>query len=311
MSCADGSVREVLLGCDGERDYRSQTSYLGATVGRFANRVRHACFSIDGVDYALDRNDGEHCLHGGFSGISNRDWVIEELSTRKVRFSIASADGEGGFPGQMTAETSYSLDSDNSSVTIEFLAAVDRPCPVSLTNHAYFNLDGDGLDARAHSLQLSSARFLPIDEQGIPLGEILDVSGTPFDFRTPEQLHQAPASHPQLGLNSGYNHAFVLDADCQAMRRSAAELVSADGLLALRMFTTMPALHLYSSNYLSGTAARGGRIYRDYAGIALEAEYLPDSPNHPEWPTPDCILRPGSIYRHCIRFHFEARRAAF
>lgn len=296
------------MGCETEDDYRSQTSYLGAIIGRFANRLKLGRFSIDVREYAVDRNDGEHCLHGGFAGFGQRDWVIEELGTDRVRFSIVSLDGDGGFPGQMTAETTYSLNSHDSSVMIEFLAAVDRPCPVSFTNHAYFNLDGDGHDSRRHSLQLSSERYLPIDKNGIPSGEILDVRGSPFDFRQRVPLLGASTANAQLALNNGYNHAFVLAADCHAMRRSVAELVSADRLLMMRMFTTLPALHVYGGNYLAGTPARGGNVYANYAGIALEAEYLPDAPNHPEWPTPSCILYPGRIYRHCIRYCFEARQ---
>ena len=304
----DGSVREVLLGCETEDDYRNHTTYLGAMIGRFANRLKLGRFSIDGREYVVDRNDGEHCLHGGFAGFGQRDWAIEELGTDRVRFSTVSSDGDGGFPGQMTAEATYILNSQDSSVTIKFLAAVDRPCPVSLTSHAYFNLDGDGHDSRGHSLKLSSERFLPIDKNGIPSGEILDVSGSPFDFRQRVPLLGASATNAQLALNNGYNHAFVLAADCRDMRQSAAELVSADRLLIMRMFTTLPALHVYGGNYLAGTPARRGGAYQDYAGIALEAEYPPDAPNHPEWPTPSCILYPGSIYRHCIRFCFEARQ---
>lgn len=303
----DGSVREVLLGCRTEQDYRSQTSFLGATIGRFANRLRYARFSVDGVGYNVDKNDGEHSLHGGASGFGSRNWSIEELGTNRARFSIYSAAGEGGFPGQMTAETIYSVDACDSSVTVEFLAAVDRPCPVSLTNHAYVNLNGDGLDCRGHTLQLSSARFLPIDKDGIPTGAILAVSGTPFDFRKGEKLLRAPASHPQLAANRGYNHAFILDADCHLMRRQAAELVSDDGLLAMHLFTTMPALHMYTGNYLSGTPSRSGTPFQDYAGIALEAEFLPDSPNHPEWQSANPILYPGSVYKHYIKFQFSSR----
>jgi len=302
---ADGSLREVLLGCRTERDYRDQTSYLGATIGRFANRLKNGQFSVDGVDYAVDRNDGKHSLHGGYSGFGRRDWTIEELGANRIRLAIVSAAGEGGFPGQMTAETIYSVSSADLSVTVEFLAAVDRPCPVSLTNHAYFNLNGDGLNRRGHRLQLSSSRFLPIDKDGIPLGEILNVGGTPFDFREGRTLQNVPVDHPQLAVNRGYNHAFILDDHCRSMRQSAAELVSDDGLLAMKLFTTLPALHVYTGNYLFGTPSRTGGSYENYAGIALEPEYLPDSPNHPEWSSANPVLYPGSVYRHSIRYQFS------
>lgn len=303
----DGSVREVLLGCPDEAAYRAHSTYLGATIGRFANRLRDARLRIDGADYALDANDGRHCLHGGRSGFGQREWTIEELAASRVRLSITSPDGEGGFPGQMTAETIYSVACDELAVTIEFLAAVDRPCPVSLTNHAYFNLDGDGGGSRQHRLWLNSHRFLPIDSDGVPLGAIEDVRGSPFDFSRPVSLEQAPDSHPQLRLNRGYNHAFLLDPCCRDLSQPAAELVSSDGRLALQMLTSLPALQLYGGNYLAGTPSRDGGTYADYAGVALEAEYLPDSPNHPDWPEADCILRPGSIYRQRIRYQFVVR----
>jgi len=303
----DGSVREVLLGCASEGDYRRQTSYLGAAIGRFTNRLKYGCFKLGGTDYVLERNDREHCLHGGPSGFGRRDWTIEELGLNKARLSINSSDGEGGFPGQMTAEVCYSIDASDLSVTIEFLAAVDRACPVSLTNHAYFNLDGDGMDCRAHSLRLQSRLFLPIDKDGVPEGRIENVRGTCFDFSSATTLDAAPDSHPQLRLNKGYNHAFILDDACHNMRLPAAELVSVDRSLSMAMYTTMPALHVYGGNYLPGTPSRTGKAYADYAGVALEAEFPPDCPNHPEWPTPDCIILPGGIYRHSIRFEFRPR----
>ncbi len=303
----DGFEREVLLGCPDVAAYRAHTTYLGATIGRFANRLRDAHLRIDGADYTLDANDGCHCLHGGRSGFGRREWAIEDLAANRVRFSIASPDGDGGFPGRMTAETIYSVAGDDLAVSIEYLAAVDRPCPVSLTNHAYFNLDGDGVDARRHTLKLNSDRFLPINADGSPLGPIENVRGSPFNFTMPAVLDQAPESHPQLRLNRGYNHAFLLDTRCRDLVLPAAELVSSDGRLALRMFTSLPALHVYGGNYLAGTPSRDGCTYADYAGIALEAEFPPDGPHHPEWPEADCILRPGSVYRQRIRYRFVVR----
>ncbi len=303
----NGFEREVLLGCPDVAAYRAHTTYLGATIGRFANRLRDAHLRIDGADYTLDANDGCHCLHGGRSGFGRREWAIEDLAANRVRLSIASPDGDGGFPGQMTAEAIYSVAGDDLAVTIEYLAAVDRPCPVSLTNHAYFNLDGDGVDARRHTLQLASERFLPIDADGLPRGPIETVRGSPFDFTNPATLDRLSEAHPQLQLNRGYNHAFLLDARCRDLARPAAELVSGDGRLALQMFTSLPALQVYGGNYLAGAPSRDGGTYADYAGIALEAEFPPDSPHHPEWPEADCILRPGRVYRQRVRYQFVVR----
>jgi aldose 1-epimerase len=314
---ADGTRREVLLGCTGEAGgedgeaLRRQEAYLGACIGRFAGRLRNARLTLGGRLLALDRNDGAHCLHGGPHGFGRREWAIEELAGDRVRFSIVSPDGEGGFPGQLTAEVRYSIAARTAALTVEFLAAVDRACPVSLTNHAYFNLDGsaaetpDAADCRRHRLHLAADRFLPIDADGVPDGEVRDVAGTPFDFRFGRTLDAAPASHPQLALNRGYNHAFILDAACRAMTRPAAQLAARDGALAMRLYTTLPALQLYTGNYLGGVPARAGSVYADYAGVALEAQFPPDAPNHAHWPTPDCILHPGNVYRHAIRFEFS------
>lgn len=306
---SDGSVREVLLGCRNAFEYRRhplvRTACLGATIGRFANRIRRARFDIAGETCMLDQNDGEHCLHGGHVGFGQRDWTIEELTANRVRFSIISAAGDGGFPGQMTAETCYSIDGNDSCVSIEFLAAVDRPCPTSLTNHAYFNLDGDGADSRQHQLRLASRHYLPIDADGIPVATVQDVSGTPFDFTTLSSLATSTLEHPQLNLNRGYNHAFLIDTVCHDLSQPVAELAASDGRLTMKMYSTLPALHLYGGNYLSGTPSRNGMSYENYAGVALEAGFLPDSPNHPEWPQASCILYPGSVYRHCIRYRFS------
>ena len=307
---ADGSRREVLLGCSDD-DFRRQDAYLGACIGRFAGRLRDARINIDGRAYTLDGNNGAHCLHGGRRGFGRREWTLEELAADRARLAIVSPDGEDGFPGLLTAETRYSLDAQGSALTIEFLAAVDRPCPVSLTNHAYFNLDGaraDG-DCRGHRLRVDARRFLTIDADGVPDGSLREVGGTPFDFREGRALAAAlsdSASDRQLQLNRGYNHAYLVDPACRPMARPAAELTSGDGALAMRLYTTLPALQVYTGNYLAGTAARDGGVYADYAGIALEAEYPPDAPNHPQWPTPSCILRPGSVYRHAIRFVFSS-----
>lgn len=308
---ADGTRREVLLGGAGEDDIRRQDAYLGACIGRFTGRIRNARLTIAGAPHALDRNDGAHCLHGGRLGFGRRQWTLEELAGDRARLAIVSPDGEGGFPGLLSAETRYSVDAQGSALTIEFLAAVDRACPVSLSNHAYFNLDGASTagDCRSHRLRLAASRFLPIDADGVPDGSLREVDGTPFDFRRGRTL-AAPDSDSdrQLQLNRGYNHAFIADPGCRQMTQPVAELSSGDGALSMRLYTTLPALQVYTGNYLAGTCAREGGSYADYAGVALEAEFPPDAPNNPQWPTPSCLLQPGSVYRHAIRYVFCAAR---
>jgi len=293
----DGSVREALLGCATPSDYLHQSAYLGATVGRYANRIASAQFKLNGVTWALAANQGEHQLHGGPGGFSNRRWQIVCQSDSEVEYHLDSPDGDQGFPGELMVSLRYHLDDDN-TLSIYYQATVDQPCPVNLTNHAYFNLDAVHGDVRQHRLQLNADYYLPVDSEGIPSAPLRDVSGNSFDFRQPKVVAQDFLQDHDQQQVKGYDHAFLLKNNQQ----TAAELWSADGQLQLRVFTSAPALQFYSGNYLAGTPAREQDTYQDYQGIALESEFLPDSPNHPEWPQPDCWLQPGESYQSVTRY---------
>ena len=307
LSCrvsVGGGEREVLLGCARLHDYFSQTAYLGATIGRFANRIAAARFARAGRDYALRPNEGENQLHGGPQGFDRRRWGIVEQSTEHVLFGIESADGDQGFPGNLAATVGYRLQ-DSARIRMDYTANVDAPCPVNFTNHAYFNLDGAATDARGHSLQIAAQHFLPVDGQSIPLGALAPVADTGFDFTQSKPIGQDFLRDAQQQLVRGYDHAYLLDEECHGMARAAATLISADGSLAMDLFTTQPAMQLYSGNYLGGVPARSGGVYAACAGVALEMQFLPDSPNHPEWPQPDCWLTPGKTYQHTTVLAFR------
>ncbi|MFV8907735.1 galactose-1-epimerase [Serratia fonticola] len=296
-----GEQRELLLGCQNPQDYLRQGAYLGATVGRYANRIAHASLNIDGKPHPLIANQGEHQLHGGPNGFHARRWQIVKQDEQQVVYQLHSPDGDQGFPGNLDVTLTYRLTAEH-RLEIEYQAQTDRACPVNLTNHAYFNLDGAGHDARQQRLQLFADRYLPVDGDGIPSAELTAVAGTGMDFRQPKTLQQDLLRDRDQQRVKGYDHAYLLHDTCHGLASPAAHLWSADGKVAMTVFTTAPALQLYSGNYLGGTPARDGGSYQNYAGIALESEFLPDSPNHPEWPQPDCWLEPGQRYQSATHY---------
>ena len=203
------------------------------------------------------------------------------------------------------ARAQYRLTDDN-RISITYRATVDKPCPVNLTNHAYFNLDGNQTDVRSHKLQILADEYLPVDEMGIPYQALKPVSGNSFDFRQPKTIAQDFLSDDDQRKVKGYDHAFLLQAKGD-LSQPAAQVWSADEKLQMTVYTTAPALQFYSGNYLEGTTAREHDAYGAWQGLALESEFLPDTPNHPEWPQPDCVLRPGEEYVSVTEYHFIPR----
>ncbi|MBZ0058859.1 MULTISPECIES: galactose-1-epimerase [unclassified Leclercia] len=301
----DGSVRETLLGCASPEQYVEQTAFLGASVGRYANRIAKSRFELDGVRFDLLPSQGENQLHGGPDGFDKRRWRILQQNDGEALLALDSPDGDQGFPGNCAATVHYRLTADN-RIAIEYRATVDKPCPVNLTNHAYFNLDGNCSDVRQHRLQLLAQSYLPVDEMGIPHEGLKAVAGTSFDFRTTKAIAQDFLADDDQRKVNGYDHAFLLDTQGD-LSKPAAQLWSADEKLQMTVYTTAPALQFYSGNFLEGTPAREDGEYRVWQGLALESEFLPDSPNHAEWPQPDCVLRPGEEYVSVTEYHFIAR----
>jgi len=299
----DGSVRETLLGCATPSDYLHQDAYLGATIGRYANRIANATLTQQNVQLAA--NQGEHQLHGGPQGFDKRRWQIVSQSENAVVYRIDSPDGDQGYPGNLLAQVRYELDDDN-TLSISYQAEVDQPCPVNLTNHAYFNLDAHHGDARQHRLQLLAENYLPVDSAGIPSAPLKAVAGTSFDFREAKTVAQDFLADADQQAVKGYDHAFLLNSAGDASQ-PAAQLWSEDGKLQLTVMTAAPALQFYTGNYLAGTRAREQESYTAFQGIALESEFLPDSPNHPEWPQPSCWLEPGERWESVTRYRFTPR----
>ncbi|KQA21037.1 galactose-1-epimerase [Vibrio metoecus] len=301
------SAREVLLGVNSMADFLRQGSYLGASVGRYANRIARGEFSINGISYELSTNQAGNTLHGGAQGFDRRRWQITQQSAQHVTFQLLSADGDQGFPGNLHVAVTYRLD-EQGGVNIEYQATTDRATAVNLTNHAYFNLDGaeSGKLCLEHQLWIDAAQYLPTDAVGIPCGELQSVVGTGFDFTLPKKVGEHLLQGAQQVSAKGYDHSYFF-APKRDVHQPVAKLYSADGKVQLQVTTDKPAMQLYTGNWLGGTPNRRGSEYVDYAGIALETQFLPDSPHHPEWPQPSCILRPQEHYhyRTCYQFIYQ------
>jgi len=302
---AAGRVDDILLGADPD----AGRGFFGVTVGRFANRIAGARFMLEGKAHDLSANDGAHCLHGGPEGFDLRDWQVAAQDARSVTLTLVSPDGDQGFPGRLEASVTYALVANDGAGRLEiaYEANSDRPTPVSLTNHAFFNLGGHVADPprlrgiEDHVLTLAASRYLPVDEEGIPVGSPQPVEGTPFDFRQPRRIGEALRSgHPQLLARRGYDHCLCLEG--QGFRQAASLADPASGR-RMSLWTDQPGLQLYSGNFLDGQmAGKGGTAYRMGDALCLEPGAWPDSPNRPDFP--DSILRPGEVWRHRMALDF-------
>ncbi len=296
--------REVLLGCQPE-DYLKQGAYLGASIGRYANRIANAQYELNGKIIKLTANQGNHQLHGG-DAFNNRRWQLETQGINEkcgvnfVSFSLFSADGEQGFASNVKVSVCFELQ-ENNSLKITYFGLSDADTPLNLTNHAYFNLNNGELtnDVRQHYLQVNSDYFLPVDNEGIPNQPLKAVANTSFDFRQSKQISQDFLQEEQL-LTKGYDHSFLLNkADDIAVK-----LQSENQDLTLEVITSQAALQVYTGNYLSGNPQRNGQVYQDYSGIALETQGLPDTPNHPEWWQYGGMQKANEPYEHWTIFKF-------
>jgi aldose 1-epimerase len=290
--------KNIVLGFDTLEPYLAGVPYYGATVGRYANRIARARFSLDGKTYRLAANDGANSLHGGERGFDKRIWKAEVLPASQgngVRLTYVSAAGEEGYPGELTAETLYRLD-DKNNLTIEYRATTTAATPVNLANHAYFNLTGDtSIPVLGHVLKINADRFTPVDATLIPTGELRLVAGTPFDFRTPHTVgSRIGAADDQLNLGHGYDHNWVLNKATPGITL-AAVVTEPDSGRSLEVRTTQPGVQFYTGNFMNGKPLGGnGSVYAYRTGLCLETQHFPDSPNQAAFPS--TILRPGQVY---------------
>ncbi|RYZ42814.1 MAG: galactose mutarotase [Myxococcaceae bacterium] len=309
----DGRFDDVVLGYDSLADYVAESPYFGALVGRYGNRIARGRFTLDGRQYTLATNNGVNHLHGGLKGFDKVVWTaapFEDDQGMGLVLTYVSPDGEEGYPGTLTARVTYTLTADNALV-FDYHATTDQPTPVNLTQHSYFNLAGDGRrDILDHVVTFNADRFVPIDGTSIPLGQLRDVTGTPFDFRRPTAIGaRIQQDDEQLRNGIGYDHCMVLDKGGQpgALTLAAHVLEPTTGRV-MEVHTTEPGMQFYSGNLLDGTLkGKGGVVYHRRFGFALETQHLPDSPNQPAFPT--TILRPGEQYRSRTLYRFSVSGA--
>jgi aldose 1-epimerase len=300
-----GDRRETLLGCATTQDYAKQHAYIGAMIGRFANRIGGATFVANGQDVHLHKDAGHtHQLHGGPDGYDQRFWTLVKHCDTAATFTLLSPDCDQGFPGALDVCARITLSGAQQitlRITATLHAAANINCPVSITHHPYFNLDAVQSDVRNHHLQINAEKFLPIDPTLLPVGALRDATGA-FDFRHSRTIGSRWLEDSQQKLSGGYDHAFLLKP--HIAHTPAASLTAADGKLKLLISTTLPALQLYTGQFLGGIIGRDGTAMNACAGVALEPQFLPDSPNHPEWPQPSCCLSADSSYDHTICYDF-------
>jgi aldose 1-epimerase len=288
---------DVLLGFSGVNGYLNNGPFLGVTVGRFANRIKGASFTIDGVTYRLEATDGQNTLHSGRRGFDKLLWKAEEYEDGGgvyVRFELDSPDGEGGFPGNLKAVVTYGLTKSN-ELTADYRARVDRQCPVNLTNHAYFNLAGEGQGSILyHEILLYSSTYVEVDRHNIPTGRIVPAEGA-FDFRTRRRINS------KQRFFKGYDHCFVVDGEIGKLR-PCAEVYEHDTGRFMKVSTTQPGVQFYTGNHLNIEGKYGSR-YVKHSGLCLETQHFPDTPNQAAFPS--CTAGPDNDYHEKAVFSFD------
>lgn len=305
-----GKIADVVLGFDEPTQYYQANHakgnpFFGPIVGRYANRIAHARFSLDGKEYTLPKNDGDNTLHGGPNGFHNQLWTGTVIPDG-VELKYVSKDGEEGFPGDLTVTVKYTLSGND--LKIDYLATTDKPTVLNLTNHSYFNLSGQGNGTVLNErLKLNASRFTPVDSGLIPTGELKPVEGTPFDFVKPHAIgERINANDQQLHLaHDGYDHNFVIDGGGKELKE-AAEVYDPSTGRVLTVLTTQPGVQFYSANFLDGTIKGKNEIaYPKNAALCLETQHFPDSPNQPEFPS--TVLKPGQQFHSVTVFRFSTR----
>lgn len=306
----DGRMGDIVLGNNEEEEYENfgnRERFLGAVIGRYGNRIANGRFTLSGKEYELVQNNGANALHGGPKGFDMVRWNVENVTDNRIDFSYVSADGEEGYPGQLTVRMSYELSEDNELI-IRYEAVTDKDTVVNLTHHSYFNLHGEGCgDVNDHVMMINASRFTPIDETLIPTGELCSVEGTPFDFRSGAVISsKTDFSNPQIEYGFGFDHNWVLDKKEGETLSKAAEVYDPQTGRVLEVFTTEPGMQFYCGNWFDGsTSGKSGKPYIRNCAFALETQHFPDSPNKPQFPS--TVLRPGEVYTQTCIYKFSAR----
>ena len=303
----DGQMRDVVLGFDSIQDYVSKPSDFGASIGRYANRINQGKFTLDGTEYQLPQNNYGHCLHGGPQGFQYRVFDAVQPNPQELELTYVAEDGEEGFPGNITCKVLMKLTDDN-AIDIRYEAETDKPTIVNMTNHSYFNLDGDAARNEAHLLTIDADYYTPVDSTFMTTGEIAPVEGTPMDFRTPTPVGARINDYDfvQLKNGNGYDHNWVLNTKGDVTRKCATLESPLTGIV-LDVYTNEPGIQVYAGNFLDGSlTGKKGITYNQRASVCLETQKYPDTPNKPEWPS--AVLRPGEKYMSQCIFKFSVNK---
>ena len=303
----EGVMRDVVLGFDSIQDYMKYPTDFGATIGRYANRINRGKITVDGVEYQLPCNNYGHCLHGGPQGFQYQVFDARRLSDRELELTYLSKDGEEGFPGELACKVVFSLTEDN-AIDIRYSAETDRTTVINMTNHSYFNLDGDPSRSNAgYLLTIDADAYTPVDSTFMTTGEIAAVEGTDMDFRTPTPVGaRIDNGSEQLKNGKGYDHNWVLNTKGD-VTRPCATLESPSTGIVLDVYTNEPGIQIYAGNFLDGTlTGKKGIVYGHRASVCLETQKYPDTPNKPEWPS--ALLKPGEKYESRCIFRFSVKR---
>lgn len=305
----NGNLKDVVLGFDSVQAYFPQNnlSDFGASIGRYANRINQGKIVIDGDTIQLPKNNFGHCLHGGPNGWQYKVYTAEQPNDSTVVLTLESPDGDNNFPGNVTAQVTYTLTGDN-AIDIAYKATTDKPTYINMTNHSYFNLNGDPTQPITNNiLTVNASRYTPVDATYMTTGEILDVKDTPMDFTSPKEVGAqiAEVEFEQIKFGNGYDHNWVLDTNGDDSQ-VAATLYSPTTGIQLEVLTDEPGIQVYSGNFLDGkVTGKKGIVYQQRTGICLETQKYPDTPNKPEWPS--ALLKPGETYTsHCV-FRFSTK----
>ena len=297
----NGKMTDVLLGFDNVSDYQNISNDFGASIGRYANRINQGKIIVDGVEYQLPQNNYGHCLHGGPDGWQYKVYEAKQLNDNQLELVLNSPDGDSNFPGNVVAKVIYTLTEDN-AVDIKYEATTDKKTVINMTNHAYFNLNGDpSVNSMNQILYIASDSITPVDSTFMTTGEMMSVAGTPFDFNTPKAIEQDVTNfdNEQIKFGKGFDHNWVLNTKGD-INKLAAKLTSPITGITLEVYTNEPGVQVYTGNFLDGTVTgKKGIVYPQRASVCLETQHYPDTPNKAHWPS--ALLEPGQTYRsQCI-----------
>ena len=293
----NGERQNVVLGCDNIADYLAQSAHLGAIAGRYANRIANGKLSYDGVDYQLSINQATNCLHGGEEGFNRKLWQLGTTSDG-VRLTLLSPDGDMGFPGNCKVQLDYRLVGNN--LYVEILATTDKACPVSLTQHSYFNLDG-GHSNTTHQVQVDAKQYLTMNDVGVPTAMVA-TAGTDLDLASITPMAEQ-TQRPALAATNGFDHCFVMNNQAGELQRFGAVSSTKNGV-KMTVYTNQPGVQLYGANFLEGVVGKKQQVFTNHQDVCIEPQMLPDSPNQPDLPG-NAWLTPNAIYHHISRYEFS------